>query len=369
MVSLGPSVIIPVHLGARSYDIVVERGALASVGARLRAIGVGARAALFTDPAIARRYGRTVTESLSAAGLTVTVLELPEGEAAKTLAVASDGWDACVAAGLDRSSTIVALGGGAVGDLAGFVSATYMRGTNFVQLPTTVLAQVDASSGGKTAIDHAKGKNLIGAFHQPRLVIVDTGTVDSLPARDFRSGLAEVVKHGIVLEAEYFDDVERSAEALLAREPAVVDRVIAGSCRLKASVIERDERESALRMVLNYGHTIGHAIEAVTGFGRFTHGEAVALGIAAEAALATRLGVAGDETRRRQERLLERLGLPTRTAGLDAALVLDAMTRDKKSRDGRVPFVLAPEIGRFKIVDGVSAADVERALAEITERR
>ena len=262
----------------------------------------------------------------------------------------------------------MALGGGAVGDLAGFVSATYMRGTNFVQLPTTVLAQVDASSGGKTAIDHRKGKNLIGAFHQPRLVIVDTATVDSLPEREYRSGLAEVVKHGIVLEAAYFDDVEASAETLAQREPSTVDRVIAGSCRLKASVVERDERESDLRMVLNYGHTIGHAIEAATGFARMTHGEAVSLGIAAEAALAVRLGLASSATRARQEGLLSRLGLPTRTSALDPVLVLDAMTRDKKSRDGRVPFVLAPEIGRFKVVDGVSADDVRAALAEIAER-
>jgi 3-dehydroquinate synthase len=359
-------VLIPVHLGARSYSIVVERGALATVGGRLRALGVGSRAALFTDPTIARLYGASVLESLAGAGFTVTTVELPEGEAAKTLAVASDGWDACVAARLDRSSTILALGGGAVGDLAGFVSATYMRGTNFVQLPTTVLAQVDASSGGKTAIDHPKGKNLIGAFHQPRLVVVDTATADSLPAREFRSGLAEVVKHGIVLEAAYFEDVEASADALAAREPATVDRIIAGSCRLKASVVERDERESALRMVLNYGHTIGHAIEAATGFAQLTHGEAVSLGIAAEAALAVRLGLASAATRERQERLLACLGLPIRMGALDPRVVLDAMAHDKKGRDGRVPFVLAPEIGSFKVVTDVQAEDVRAALDDIT---
>jgi 3-dehydroquinate synthase len=360
--------LIPVDLGTRSYDIVVERGALATVGQRLRALGVGSRAALFTDPAIARLYAKSVVESLTAAGLSVTTVELPEGEAAKTLAVASDGWDACVAARLDRSSTILALGGGAVGDLAGFVSATYMRGTNFVQLPTTVLAQVDASSGGKTAIDHAKGKNLIGAFHQPRLVVIDTATADSLPAREYRSGLAEVVKHGIVLDAPYFDDVEASAASLAARDPATVDRIIAGSCRLKAAVVTRDERESALRMVLNYGHTIGHAIEAATGYAQLTHGEAVSLGIAAEAALAVRLGIASAATRERQERLLARLGLPTRTAALDPRLVLEAMTHDKKGRDGRVPFVLAPAIGQFKIVNDVDADDVRAALTEITSR-
>ena len=356
---------IPVALGARSYTIVVARGALASVGPRLQALKVGRRTALFTDAGIARLYGKTVIDSLTGAGFSVHVVEIPEGEAAKTPAVAVDGWDACVAAGLDRSSTVLALGGGAVGDLAGFVSATYMRGTNFVQLPTTVLAQVDASSGGKTAIDHPKGKNLIGAFHQPRLVVVDTATTDTLPAREYRSGLAEVVKHGIVLEADYFDDIERSADALAAHDPDVVDRLIAGSCRLKASVVERDERESSLRMVLNYGHTIGHAIEAATGYGRITHGEAVSLGIAAEAALAVRLGVATAATRERQERLLDRLGLPVRMPAMDPAVLLDAMARDKKSRDGRVPFVLAPEIGRFTIVDGVSTDHVKGAIADI----
>ncbi|HYE90315.1 MAG TPA: 3-dehydroquinate synthase [Terriglobales bacterium] len=359
--------IVSVQLGPRSYDIVVERGALGSVGARLNALRVGRRALLVTDPGIGRLYGKTVLESLAAAGFTTSVFEVPEGEAAKTPAVATRGWDACVDAGLDRSSTVLALGGGAVGDLAGFVSATYMRGTNFVQLPTTVLAQVDASSGGKTALDHPKGKNMIGAFHQPRLVLVDTATAETLPPRDYRSGLAEVVKHGIVLDAAYFDDVEASAEALLAREPATVERVVGGSCRLKASVVERDELESDLRMVLNYGHTIGHAIEAATGYAALTHGEAVSLGMVAEAALAVRLGIATAQTRARQERLLARLGLPIRMAAVDPARVLEAMTRDKKARNGQVPIVLAPEIGRFTIAARVSPDDVRAALAELVE--
>src|SRR6184192_3663275 len=228
------SMIIPVDLGSRSYSIVVEPGALAGVGARLRELRVGSRAVLVTDAGILKLHGAAVITGLEAAGLSVMVLEVPEGEAAKTLAVAEHCWDRLLAAGADRTSTLLALGGGALGDLAGFVAATYMRGANFVPLPTTVLAQVDASSGGKTAIDHPKAKNLIGAFHQPRLVIVDPATVDSLPEREYRSGLAEVVKHGIVLEAAYFEDVETSADALAQRDPTTVDRVIAGSCRLKA---------------------------------------------------------------------------------------------------------------------------------------
>jgi 3-dehydroquinate synthase len=358
--------VIPVDLGNRSYSIVVEPGALASVGTRLRELRVGSRAVVMTDAAILRAHGAAVVGGLEAAGLSVTVLEVPEGEAAKTLAVAEHCWDRLLAAGADRTSTILALGGGAVGDLAGFVAATYMRGANFVPLPTTVLAQVDASIGGKTAIDHPKAKNLIGAFHQPRLVVVDPSVVLTLPDRDFRSGLAEIVKHGIVLDASYFEDVERSAGALIRRDLPTLTRIIGGSCRLKASVIERDpEEKGEWRFSLNYGHTIGHALEAATGFDAWTHGEAVSLGIVAEARLAERLGVGDADTARRQQALLQAVGLPTRGARVDTEAVLAAITHDKKARDGRVPFVLAPSIGAFRVVYDVSPADVRAALASI----
>jgi 3-dehydroquinate synthase len=355
--------IVSVNLGARSYSIVVEPGALATVGDRLKGLGVGRRTALVTDAGVMRLHGGAVAGGLERAGFTVTVIEVPEGETAKTLAVAEHCWDRLLAAGLDRSSTVLGLGGGAVGDLAGFVAATYMRGVNFVTLPTTVLAQVDASIGGKTAIDHPKAKNLIGAFHQPRLVVVDPAVARTLPERDFRSGLAEIVKHGIVLERAYFEEVERDAARLLARELGVLDRVIGGSCRLKASVIERDpEEKSELRYALNYGHTIGHALEAVTGFERWTHGEAVSLGIVAEARLAQRLGVAEPATVERQERLLAAVGLPVRAGALDVDAVLTAITHDKKARDGRVPFVLAPSLGAFRVVYDVPPADVRAAI-------
>jgi 3-dehydroquinate synthase len=359
--------IVPVNLGPRSYSIVVEPGALATVGERLRTLGVGRRAALVSDAGILRLHGGPVVASLERAGFGVTVIEVPEGETAKTLAVAEQCWDRLLAAGLDRSSTVLGLGGGAVGDVAGFVAATYMRGLNFVTLPTTVLAQVDASIGGKTAIDHPKAKNLIGAFHQPRLVVVDPAVVRTLPERDFRSGLAEIVKHGIVLDRAYFDDVERAAARLLARELDVLDRIIGGSCRLKASVIERDpEEKSELRFALNYGHTIGHALEAVTGFARWTHGEAVSLGIVAEARLARRLGLADDATVARQERALAAVGLPVRADRVDVEAVLAAITHDKKARDGRVPFVLAPELGQFRVVYDVPPAEIQAAVGDLT---
>ena len=355
--------IINVNLGLRSYRIIVESGAVATVGGHLRELGVGSRAALVSDAAIGSLYGKTVVRSLEGAGFSVALVEVPEGEAAKTLAVAGQCWNELLALGLDRTSTVLALGGGAVGDVAGFVAATYMRGVNFVQVPTTVLAQVDASIGGKTAIDHPNAKNLIGAFHQPRLVLVDPAVVRSLPEREYRSGVAEIVKHGIVLDADYFAEVERDAAALCARDLPVVERIIGGSCRLKASVVERDERESELRHVLNYGHTIGHALEAATGYARFAHGEAVALGIVAEARLARRLGLASEDTVARQERLLHAVGLPVKAEAIDTDAVVAAIGRDKKARDGRVPFVLAPRIGAFRLVFDVPAADIRAVLA------
>ena len=356
---------VPVKLGPRSYRIFVGAGLLAQAGPEISRLGVGRKLALVTDPAIQALYGEVVTRSLAGAGFEVTTVLLPEGERAKTLEVAAQTWDRLLEAGLDRGSAVVALGGGAVGDLAGFVAATYMRGVHFVQLPTTLLAQVDASIGGKTAIDHPRAKNLIGAFHQPRLVLADTGALQTLPEREYRSGLAEVIKHGIVLDAAYFDEVERSAAALAKREPETLERIVAGSCRLKASVIERDEQESELRHVLNYGHTIGHAIEAVTGYARFAHGEAVSLGMVAEAGVAERLGLAATETRVRQVHLLETMGLPVREVGEAPERVIEAMARDKKGKEGRVPFVLAPEIGRFRIVFDVPKPVILEALAEL----
>ena len=356
---------IPVNLGSRAYRILVASGALGTVGAELAKLRVGRKAVLITDPAIDRLHGEPVARSLSGAGFDQIRLSVPEGEQAKRLDIVSDLWDRLLDAGSDRTSTVVALGGGAVGDVAGFAAATYMRGMNLVQVPTTLLAQVDASIGGKTAIDHPRGKNLIGAFHQPRIVVVDPATLTTLPEREFRSGLAEVIKHGIVLDADYFADLESSIPALLDRDLATLERVVAGSCRLKARVVERDEQEAELRWVLNYGHTVGHALEAATGFRRWAHGEAVSLGIAAEARLAERLGIGSPATTERQLRLLSAVGLPVQGLQVDPATVVEAMSRDKKSRDGRVPFVLAPEIGSFRIVPEVPTDIVLQVLKDL----
>ncbi len=356
---------ITVNLGPRSYPIVVGVGSLTLVGERLRTLGAGRRAALLSDGVLMARHGSRVIASLAGAGFEVTEISVPEGEPAKTLEVALRCWEACLAGGLDRTSTLLALGGGAVADLAGFVAATYMRGISLVQLPTTLLAQVDAAIGGKNAIDHPSAKNLIGTFHQPRLVIVDPLVLGTLPDREFRSGLAEVVKHGIVLDAGYFTDIETHADKILSRDLPALERVITRSCRLKAQVVEADETEAELRAVLNYGHTVGHALEAVTGYSRWTHGEAVALGIAAAARIAERLGLADSETTERQLRLLEAIGLPLTFSGIDPTAILEAIRRDKKVREGRVAFVLAPRIGTHQLVFDIPEELVTAVLREL----
>jgi 3-dehydroquinate synthase len=360
---------IIVNLGDRSYRIAIGTGSLRSVGPRLVQLGVGRRVALISDRNLLERYGAAVLESLQSVGLAMTQIDVPEGEAAKRLPVAEHCWEQCLDAGLDRSSTIVALGGGAVGDLAGFVAATYMRGLSFVQLPTTLLAQVDASIGGKTAIDHPRAKNLIGAIHQPRLVVIDPELLLTLPDREYRSGLAEVVKHGIALDADYFDDVEANVEKLLLRDLATLERIITGSCRLKARVVEADEREGGLRTLLNYGHTVGHALEAVTDYARWLHGEAVSLGMVAAGRLARRLGVAAHDAVDRQIRLLRAIGLPVTFDGPAPEVILRAMGSDKKVRDGKVPFILSPRIGEARLAFDVPAEAVLETLKELQQSR
>jgi 3-dehydroquinate synthase len=356
-----------VNLGARSYAVQIGPGLLDAVGPACAGLRLGRRAAVVTQPAVGPHAHR-VTESLRGAGFDPAVLVVTEGEESKSLREAERLWDAFVTHGLDRGSPVVAVGGGVVGDLAGFAGSAFMRGLPVVQVPTTLLAQVDASIGGKVAVNHPRGKNLIGAFHQPRLVMIDPQSLRTLPEREYRSGLAEVVKTGAALDADLFRSLETGLEALRRRDADLLEAVVATCCEAKARIVERDEREeTGLRMVLNYGHTVGHALEALSGYRRWLHGEAVAIGMAAAGRLAVRMGWADASAAARQEALLEEVGLPTRFGGIAPGEIADALRHDKKARDGRVPFILMRSVGRAEVCHDVPAEMVLQALQEIQQ--
>jgi 3-dehydroquinate synthase len=361
---------VGVQLGPRSYEIAVASGpprpdrfgAFARETLDRTWAGSSCRTAvLVTDSVVdGLAIPRPYEAGLSALGIETSTMVVPPGESTKSLAQAAHLYDELVARKADRHTVIVAVGGGVIGDLAGFVAATFARGLPLLMVPTTLLAQVDSSVGGKVGINHPDAKNVIGAFHQPSGVWIDTDTIRTLPVRELRCGMAEVVKYGVILDPELFERLEASAERILGREAAVLEAIIAQSCRLKAGVVAQDEREeTGVRAMLNFGHTIAHAIEAVAGYdGPYQHGEAVAVGMVAESQLAERLGWIGPAVVERLIRLLERLGLPTRAPGLQPNRLLAAMGRDKKNRHGRLRFVLPRAIGRVELTDAARPADV-----------
>ncbi len=351
---------IDVSLGDRTYPVYVGDALLERVGELATRHGLGKRALLISNETVGELYAPILLKSLHRAGIRVEYAAIPDGESFKTLETASRLYDACVAAKLDRSSFIVALGGGVVGDVAGFVAATYMRGIPVVQVPTTLLAQVDASVGGKTAVNHASAKNLIGAFHQPRFVVADISTLVSLPEREYRAGLAEVVKHGLIADAQLFAFAEEAWFQLLRVERAAVTHVVVRSVEIKGHVVEEDEQESGLRAILNFGHTVGHAVEAVCEY-KLLHGECVSIGMVVEGSLSVARGLLAPAELERGRALLERLTLPISTKGIEFADVLAAMSKDKKVRDGRLRFALLDGIGAATIVDDLTDEEVERA--------
>lgn len=363
---------IRVALGERSYEIAVGEGLLATTAECIepwtsaRGLrGTGRLAVLITD-INAQPHAHTAEASLSRAGWRTACVVLPAGEPTKRLEVVSQLYDRLVELQADRRTLIVAVGGGVVGDTAGFVAATYARGLPFLQMPTTLLADVDSSVGGKVGVNHPQAKNLIGAFHQPIGVLIDTVALQTLPDREYRSGLAEVVKYGVILDAEFFAFLEAQAAAIDRREPAGLRHAIARSCRLKADVVEQDEFErTGLRAVLNYGHTFGHALEALSGYGELLHGEAVAIGMVYASRLAERLGRITAEETARQVRLLEALSLPTSLPpGRHPSVeeMLERMRLDKKSLAGRLRFVLPTRIGHVELVEDVPEETVRDVL-------
>lgn len=341
---------VPVSLGSRSYEILIGSGLLPGLGSRMRDLKLSGRCAVLTDSNVGPRFGAAVVKSLKAAGFEPVVVKLPAGETTKSLRNVERCHEALAKERLERKSAVVALGGGVIGDLAGFVAATYLRGVPFVQIPTSLLAQVDSSVGGKTGVNLKAGKNLVGAFYQPRLVLCDMDTLRTLPEREFRSGLAEVIKYGIIQDPELFGLIEDKLPLILRRSPALLARIIARSCEIKADVVSQDETETGLRATLNFGHTLGHAIEAIAGYGKYLHGEAISIGqvLAAELS-AMQAGLpAADVARIRS--IFDRAGLPTsiRLGTAQRKRLFEAMLRDKKVSAGRIRFVLARAIGKVE---------------------
>ncbi|MFN0162837.1 MAG: 3-dehydroquinate synthase [Burkholderiales bacterium] len=353
-----------VELGERAYPIVVGPG-LIDDAQRLRA-AIPASAAVVTSERIAPLYLGRVTAALRSAGVSTMEIVLPDGEASKTAATLEAVYSAMLERRCDRKTTLVALGGGVVGDLTGFAAATYQRGVPYVQIPTTLLAQVDSSVGGKTAINHPLGKNMIGAFHQPILVLIDTATLATLPEREYRSGLAEVIKYGLIDDVEFLAWLEAHLDALLSRDTKSLTQAILRSCAIKARIVAADERESGMRAWLNLGHTFGHAIEAGLGYGEWLHGEAVAAGMVAAADLSARLGYISAADVERVVNLIARAGLPVAAPKLGRDRYLDLMRGDKKSEAGAIRYVLLTRLGVARVEPGADLIVTEPLAAVAT---
>ena len=362
---------VSVQLGNRSYAIKIAPGLIDQLGRECARLKLGARCAIITDTNVGRRFAKAAFNSLATAGFSPSLIVVPAGETAKSMKTVQTCYDLLAAHRLERKSFIVALGGGVVGDLAGFVAATYLRGIAFVQVPTTLLAQVDSSVGGKVGVNLKAGKNLVGAFYQPRLVLCDLDTMRTLPEREFRAGLAEVIKYGIIYDARLFAQLERDLPKLLRREPQTLAAVIARCCEIKADIVGQDETENGLRAILNFGHTIGHAIENISGYGKYLHGEAISIGQVATAKLSSGLmGLSGNDAGRIRD-LFKRAGLPVgiKLSTPRRRKLFAAMRLDKKVSGGEIRFVLARKIGNVTWGQCVPENLINRALDEIVNRK
>jgi 3-dehydroquinate synthase len=370
----GEPILVNVALDERSYDIIIGRGQLNSLGQRIALLRPGARAAIVTDETVARHHLAATQAALAAAGIGATSVTVPPGESSKSFPVFERVCEALISARIERADLVVALGGGVIGDLAGFAAAVVRRGLDYVQVPTTLLAQVDSSVGGKTAIDSKDGKNLVGAFHQPVLVVADTALLDTLPERQFRAGYAEIAKYGLIGDAAFFAWLEANWREIFAGG-AAREHAIAVSCRMKAAIVGRDERETGERALLNLGHTFGHALEAAAGFSdRLLHGEAISLGTVLAFAFSAKRGLLPTAEAERVERHLAAVGLPVRVASVAGGApsvdrLMELIAQDKKVKRGKLTFILARGIGASFIAPDVDAAEVRAFLVQkLTER-
>ncbi len=359
---------LKVELGERSYPIHIGEGSIRILPDLLKEFSFSPKAALVSNPTVFNLYGETVMKGLEDAGLKVELILIPDGEEYKDFLWAYHILSRMLRAGLDRKSCLFALGGGVIGDIAGFSASTYMRGISYVQIPTTLLSQVDSSVGGKTGVNHPIGKNMIGTFYQPRLVLIDPSTLRTLPEREFLAGMAEVVKYGVIRDSSFFDYLRKRYEEILNLNMDGLEYIIENSCRIKADVVSEDEREAGLRAILNYGHTIGHAIETATSYRRYLHGEAVSIGMVAEARIAVLLGLMKEEAAAEIENLLQRYGLPVRTErDLSPDSIIPHLSMDKKAVSGVVKYVLPERIGEVKIHSDIPEEVLRSALSAVME--
>ena len=364
--------VIPVPLPQNAYAIAIAVGSLDHIGSWLTgetlALKPQSKILVVSNPMIFRAYGQRVMDALTQAGFQVSHCVLPAGERYKTPATVQKIYDAALENRLERSSTMVALGGGVIGDMTGFAASTWLRGINVVQVPTTLLAMVDAAIGGKTGVNHPKGKNLIGAFHQPRLVLIDPQVLKTLPMREFRAGLAEVIKYGIIWDAALFEKMAQAKrlDQLRYVDDELLQEILTRSCQAKAHVVSKDEKESGLREILNYGHTIGHAVESLTGYRVINHGEGVAIGMVAAGQIAVEMGLWDQESCDRQLALIEKAGLTTRLPdGIDIEAILTTLQSDKKVQSGKVRFVLPTAIGTAIVTDQVTSNVIQNVLQKM----
>jgi 3-dehydroquinate synthase len=357
--------VIKVDIPEKSYDITIAPGSLDQLGEQMASLKLGKKVLLVSNPMIFKYYGERAIASLEKAGFQVVSYNLPPGERYKTLNSIQKLYDIALENRLERSSTMVALGGGVIGDMTGFAAATWLRGINVVQVPTSLLAMVDSAIGGKTGVNHPHGKNLIGAFHQPSLVLIDPEVLKTLPAREFRAGMAEVIKYGIIWDTELFTQLTASKhlDQLRYVKSDLINSILTHSCQAKADVVSKDEKESGLRAILNYGHTIGHAVESLTEYRLFKHGEAVGIGMVAAGDIAVKLGLWQQADAERQNALIKKAGLPTQIpADLDIEALIDALQLDKKVKSGKVRFVLPTQIGAVKVTDEVPTEIIREVL-------
>ncbi|MFC2010174.1 3-dehydroquinate synthase [Chloroflexota bacterium] len=354
---------VNVRLAPNSYDILIGSGLLDQVGVRLKELDFSDKLVIITDSTVRKLYGDTLKQGLDDNGFDVLLIEIPAGEEQKSLETAGRLYYELTDFYAERTTPIIALGGGVIGDLAGFVAATYMRGVPLVQVPTTLLSQGDSSIGGKVAVNHGKLKNKIGAFYHPRVTISDTDTLRSLSPRELSDGLAEIIKHGVILDAELFSFIEQNLDKIKSLDSEVIEKVVSRSAEIKSGVVEKDELDTGLRNILNYGHTVGHAIEAVSGL-NIWHGEAVAIGMLVEATISNGMGLIDKGEVDRLKTVLASAGLPTKLPSLKSGDLIEAMKHDKKIQQGRLRFVLPKKIGEALVTDEVTIAQIEEALAD-----